>query len=535
MKKMVIGIKIAVLILLVIISVSYEQDTPVYPSPCPRIYEYEPPETEPDLWSAVVLISTDSLLYYLWLNIVLDRPALHLRNPIGKVVTKNNIDFRIESDIRVFPGQPIPLRFSIKYDPTNGVPKLKAIRLNGKVICKDDTLENTAIKPAKIMEETTVSTTTSATISNINTGPDSNYFMPFEETPIETFKFNKTFLEMTGNLNLPWVQSFGSEVGGVLTTTQRNPWTTMRSDTDEVEDYRGYRVDELHSSETYPNGGDSYFMYNPQGSYTQAPQPGVVEPPCGTPTTKSQWPWRAAIYKLEGENHFYGCGGSLISHRHVITAAHCVLIYGETNVKSLFKVYLGIQNLLTSIEGAQSGLVQRIIKHPEISLTDNIHRDNVAILELSEPVKYTEWVRRVCLWPRQFTELESVVGKTGWLLGWGFTEKYDVTGNAHAVEMTVLSTEDCVRSNPVARQLIPSNSSKFCAASNADSVCWAASTGSGLYFKLGQRWHVRGAVSHAVKSKDPAKEMLRCDPTQNFIFTDYAKYLPWIRLFTFDL
>ncbi|XP_050553056.1 uncharacterized protein LOC118274841 isoform X5 [Spodoptera frugiperda] len=457
MKKMVIGIKIAVLILLVIISVSYEQDTPVYPSPCPRIYEYEPPETEPDLWSAVVLISTDSLLYYLWLNIVLDRPALHLRNPIGKVVTKNNIDFRIESDIRVFPGQPIPLRFSIKYDPTNGVPKLKAIRLNGKVICKDDTLENTAIKPAKIMEETTVSTTTSATISNINTGPDSNYFMPFEETPIETFKFNKTFLEMTGNLNLPWVQSFGSEVGGVLTTTQRNPWTTMRSDTDEVEDYRGYRVDELHSSETYPNGGDSYFMYNPQGSYTQAPQPGVVEP------------------------------------------------------------------------------VQRIIKHPEISLTDNIHRDNVAILELSEPVKYTEWVRRVCLWPRQFTELESVVGKTGWLLGWGFTEKYDVTGNAHAVEMTVLSTEDCVRSNPVARQLIPSNSSKFCAASNADSVCWAASTGSGLYFKLGQRWHVRGAVSHAVKSKDPAKEMLRCDPTQNFIFTDYAKYLPWIRLFTFDL
>ncbi|KAF9798012.1 hypothetical protein SFRURICE_007531, partial [Spodoptera frugiperda] len=232
---------IAVLIFLVIISVSYEQDTPVYPSPCPRIYEYEPPETEPDLWSAVVLISTDSLLYYLWLNIVLDRPALHLRNPIGKVVTKNNIDFRIESDIRVFPGQPIPLRFSIKYDPTNGVPKLKAIRLNGKVICKDDTLENTAIKPAKIMEETTVSTTTS-TISNINTGPESNYFMPFEETPIETFKFNKTFLETTGNLNLP------------------------------------YRVDELHSSETYPNGGDIYFMYNPQGSYTQAPQPGVIEP-----------------------------------------------------------------------------------------------------------------------------------------------------------------------------------------------------------------------------------------------------------------
>ncbi|CAH1641077.1 unnamed protein product [Spodoptera littoralis] len=166
---MVIGIKIAVLIILVVISVTYEQDTPVYPSPCPRIYEYEPPETEPDLWSAVVLISTDSLLYYLWLNIVLDRPALHLRNPVGKVVTKNNIDFRIESDIRIFPGRPIPLRFSVKYDPANGVPKLKAIRLNGKVICKDDALEMTTIKPARIIEQTTASTTTSTINWNTNT------------------------------------------------------------------------------------------------------------------------------------------------------------------------------------------------------------------------------------------------------------------------------------------------------------------------------------------------------------------------------
>ncbi|XP_022831745.1 serine protease gd-like isoform X2 [Spodoptera litura] len=529
---------IAVLIFLVVISVTYEQDTPVYPSPCPRIYEYEPPETEPDLWSAVVLISTDSLLYYLWLNIVLDRPALHLRNPVGKVVTKNNIDFRIESDIRIFPGRPIPLRFSVKYDPVNGVPKLKAIRLNGKVICKDDTLEMSTIKPARITEQTTASTTTSTIDWNTNIGSVSSKFTNFEETPFETFMFNKTFLQMTGNLNLPWVQSFGNDqVGGVLTTTQRNPWTTMRPDPDDIEDYRGYRVDELHSTDTHSYGGDISISYNPQGSYTQAPQPGVIEPPCGTPTAQSQWPWNAAIYKLEGVNYLYRCGGTLISHRHVITGAQCVHKYQENNIRTLFMVHLGKQNLLTSNEGGQSGLVQRVLLHPDFLYTDTVQKDNLAIMELYEPVKYTEWVRRICLWPRQSTELESVIGKPGWLSGWGFTQKHEVTETPHAVEMTVLSDETCALSNPTIRQLIPNKTSKrFCAMNNeTDSVCLAASSGNGLYYKLGQRWHLRGSVSIVLKSKDPAKKMLICDPSQIFIFTDYAKYLPWIRLFIYDL
>lgn len=52
------------------------------------------------------------------------------------------------------------------------------------------------------------------------------------------------------------------------------------------------------------------------GSVEVPPAPLITN---GQNTARGQWPWHIALYKIEGINLSYSCGGSLISSTAVIT------------------------------------------------------------------------------------------------------------------------------------------------------------------------------------------------------------------------
>ncbi|XP_063286939.1 transmembrane protease serine 9-like [Pelobates fuscus] len=139
---------------------------------------------------------------------------------------------------------------------------------------------------------------------------------------------------------------------------------------------------------------------------------------CGSPVVSSrivggsdavdgEWPWQISI-QLYG---FHICGGSLISNQWVLSAAHC--FQSNSNPKN-FMVYLGMYQLSGNSPHKQSAPVEKIILNQLFTTTGS--RGDIALVKLSNPVSYNNYILPVCL-PGSFDTFPS--GLECWVTGWG--------------------------------------------------------------------------------------------------------------------
>uniref|UniRef100_A0A8D1V7I3 tryptase n=2 Tax=Sus scrofa TaxID=9823 RepID=A0A8D1V7I3_PIG len=123
----------------------------------------------------------------------------------------------------------------------------------------------------------------------------------------------------------------------------------------------------------------------------------------GQDAADKRWPWQVSLHL--GQTHI--CGGSLISDRWILTAAHCLHM---TWIPFLYTVWLGSNNLASS-EGVKYH-VFRVVIHPKYHDTIG----DIALLRLFSRVTYTSSIRPICL-PNIKQQL--TIPDSCWVTGWG--------------------------------------------------------------------------------------------------------------------
>ncbi|XP_056606589.1 tryptase-like [Triplophysa dalaica] len=128
----------------------------------------------------------------------------------------------------------------------------------------------------------------------------------------------------------------------------------------------------------------------------------------GVDATGGSWPWQVSLHSSTYGGHF--CGGSLINTEWVLTAAHCL----SAVTTSSMRVYLGRKTQQgVNIHEVSRTVKSRIIHSAYDSSTVN---NDIALLRLSSPVTFTDYIRPVCLASQNSVFASDT---SSWITGWG--------------------------------------------------------------------------------------------------------------------
>jgi trypsin len=209
----------------------------------------------------------------------------------------------------------------------------------------------------------------------------------------------------------------------------------------------------------------------------------------GTVTQITSVPWQVALLTNYGATDFQAqfCGGSIISERWILTAAHCLENRGNVLQPNAIKILSG-QTKLNQFIVSPGLSVSRIILHPEYDF--RTYRNDIALIELSSPIPFNANQKPIGLPEGPMPSAGTIAKVSGWGSIRYLSNVYPT--NLLSAEVSLVRNQECLQryGNFIAQVM-------FCAAhpNFHQDTCQGDSGGPLAVFDSQLGWRILGVTS----------------------------------------
>ncbi|XP_054001554.1 serine protease persephone-like [Hylaeus anthracinus] len=240
----------------------------------------------------------------------------------------------------------------------------------------------------------------------------------------------------------------------------------------------------------------------------------------GKKADPKEFPHMAAVgYDTGNGNIEWSCGGTLISERFVLTAAHC--LYNMNWQAAASWVRLGDLNLQRMDDDAKPQDIKIItrIRHPKYKRPSQYH--DIGLLEMEKDVVFDAWIRPSCL-PYSLPDTDNNDKATA--TGWGRVDWNEDEGSSDLLKVTIslVSQSVCNRSfgsDPVLQRGIV-DEWQICAGDLGKDTCQGDSGGP---------LTIRNSDYDCMYSVIGVTSLGRlCGSSSPGVYTRVYNYIPWI-------